>query len=362
MVTVLHYTPGFLNGGIESRLLDWYRNIDRSKIRFVLIKLNSEDDTPNIHEFVELGGTFYNLPPLGLKTVFGFIRKIREIIRKEHIDVIHVHDLASGYFALKAAKKEKIKVRILHSRTNSFLPGERNVFFKKIFKKIQSRYATKYFACSYGAGVWGIGHKFEKEGVVIKNGIQVENFVFNEKVRNFLRKELNISDKNVIGTLGRLSPQKNLPFLLKVFKEYHDVDNTSVLLVVGDGNRSILEDNEVYRELKNSIVFVGNKKDVYNYYFAMDVFCGASLYEGFGTTAIESQASGLPTILSKGFPEVVKISEFCSLLDFDSQLWVETIKNYKSKRYPEVGLKKVQENGYDAKQVAKYLQDIYEGK
>ncbi|MGX8703349.1 MAG: hypothetical protein ACSW8H_02725, partial [bacterium] len=82
MITVLHYAPGFRTGGIESRLLDWYRNIDRSKVRFVLIKLNPDDDTPNIREFLALGGRFYDLPPFTFKTAFDFSGRIRKILRK----------------------------------------------------------------------------------------------------------------------------------------------------------------------------------------------------------------------------------------------------------------------------------------
>ena len=40
-IKVLHYIPGFNEGGIEARLLDWYRNMDRSKIQFYIIKLNN---------------------------------------------------------------------------------------------------------------------------------------------------------------------------------------------------------------------------------------------------------------------------------------------------------------------------------
>lgn len=361
MITVLHYCPGFLLGGIESRLLDWYRNIDRNEIRFVLIKLNETDDTEYVKEFVDLGGTFYNLPKITPKTVFSLKKRIREIIRKEHVDVVHVHDISSGYFALSAAKKEKVKIRILHSRTTDYLPGEKNKMIKKMLRKIESKYANRYFACSVDAGKWGVGKKFDKDGVVINNGIQVEQFVFDETKRNAIRKELNIQNRFVVGTIGRLSPQKNLPFLLSVFREIREKQKDSVLLVVGDGNKEIILDNPIYKEFKNDIVLVGSKKNVNDYYFAMDVFCSSSLYEGFGTTAIESQATGLPTLLSKGFPEVVAISDLCKRMDFDKEEWKNNVLAFKGIRKPEEGMKAVVDNGYDAKKVAKYLEKVYRG-
>ena len=95
MITVLHYAPGFKTGGIESRLLDWYRNIYRNIIRFVLVKLNEEDDTANIQEFLELGGVFYNLPPFSMKSAILFSYRIGQIIHNENVDIVHVHDVNS---------------------------------------------------------------------------------------------------------------------------------------------------------------------------------------------------------------------------------------------------------------------------
>ena len=134
-----------------------------------------------------------------------------------------------------------------------------------------------------------------------------------------------------------------------------------MFLIVGDGNKDIIFNNPVYNELKDSIVLVGSKKDVHNYYFAMDVFTSSSLYEGFGTTAIESQATGLPTLLSKGFPEVVAVSDLCRRLDFNKQEWIDAFISFKGVRKPEEGMKEVINHGYDAKKVAKYLETIYRG-
>lgn len=360
MITVLHYAPGFKTGGIESRLLDWYRNIDRSKVRFVLIKLNNLDDTDNIAEFVKLGGTFYDLPPFSIKEAFTFPQAINKILKKEHVDIVHVHDVNSGIFVLKEAKKLGIKCRILHSRTTSYLPQERNVWIKTIFRKNAPRYANHFFACSVEAGIWGIGKKYKESTVVIKNGIQVDRFVYNEGNRNELRNSLGVSDKKVIGTVGRLSDQKNLPFLLEIFRKIIEIDNSYRLIIVGDGDRSILENYYKRYPISDYVIVTGNKKNVWDYYMAFDIFCGTSLYEGFGTTAIESQASGLPTIVSTNFPETVVVTDFIWRLPIDnSDIWVKKIFEMIGERYSEKGLIAVNEGGYNAALVAKDLQIFY---
>ena len=360
MKRVLHYAPGFLVGGIESRLLDWYRNMDRSQIQFVLVKLNEIDDTENMKEYKELGGIYYNLPSFNIKSAIYFCRKIRDILINEKIDIVHVHDVNSGFFVLREAKKLGIKCRILHSRTTNFLPNEKNVFVKKILKKFTPRYANFFWACSKEAGEWGCGKK--KKAEVINNGIQVENFKFDQTIRTNIRKELKIDDKIVIGYIGRLSTQKNIPYLLEIFRRILDKDSRYALLVVGDGDRTIIDDFFVNTEKLNSIILVGNKKDTWNYYMAMDIFCCPSLYEGFGTTAIEAQASGLPTIISKAFPQVVEITDFILRLDIgqnDIDKWVDIILSNKLERFSDIGIEKVIKSGYSAKDVSKYIYDFY---
>lgn len=363
MIKVLHYAPGFRNGGIESRMLDWYRNTDRTKVQYVLVKLNDMDDTENMHEFKALGGIWYNLPPINAKNILLLTKRIKEIIISENINIVHVHSLSTGVFVLRAAKQLGIKCRIIHSRTTDYLPNEKNILLKKLIRSNTAKFANVYFACSYEAGLWGCGKKYADKVQVIKNGIQSDRFIFKQKIRDAIRKELHIEDKIVIGSIGRLSPQKNIPYLLDVYAALKERNNNYVLVLVGAGHPEIITDHLGVSKLPSDIILVGNKKNVWDYYMAFDVFCSTSHYEGFGTTAIEAQATGIPTILSKGFPEVVAISDFIYRIDTrpeDIVKWCDKIQEVQGKRFPEEGQTAVLTNGYSAELVGKQLQMFYE--
>ncbi|MGL6107384.1 glycosyltransferase [Romboutsia sp.] len=361
-IKVLHYTPGFLSGGIESRLLDWYRNIDRSNIQFCLVKLNNIDDTHNISEFKRLGGEVYNFPSLNLKNSFKYIKELTKLFKNNKFDVVHVHDVNSGIFVLIIAKISKIKLRILHSRTTDYLPNEKNLLIKKSLKKLGPIFSNKFFACSDEAGIWLFGDKKSKDVKVIKNGIQIEKFIFDEEKRNSIRQELGIKDKKVVGTISRLSPQKNINFLLKVFSKIYEKDNNTVLLIVGEGQmKQELIEKAKYLSLENQIIFLGEKNDVWNYYMAFDLFISTSLYEGFGTTAIESQATGTPTLLSTGFPNVVCVTNIVERINLDDSIekWAERSIKLMKVRGKKTITNEIIEAGYSAEQVAKNLECIY---
>ncbi len=359
-VRVLHYAPGFNLGGIESRLLDWYRNIDREKVQFCLIKLNNLDDTRNIKEFKELGGEVYNLPALNSKNAWRYIKELSKLFSENRFDVIHVHDISSGIFPLIFSWVHGIKLRILHSRTTSFLPDEKNLILKTLLKKIVPLFANEYFSCSHEAGVWVFGEKSNFK--VIKNGIQEDYFRFKENIRCDIRNQLKVDNKKVIGSISRLSPQKNLYFLIDIFNEVCKKDSDVVLVLVGDG---ILKQELIQKiqqlNLENRVILAGEKKNVWDYYMAFDVFLATSFYEGFGTTAIESQAVGVPTILSKGFPEIVCITPNTKRISLDESLdyWTEELIQYLETPRMENNINLIIEAGYSAKNVAQELQSIY---
>ena len=359
LITVLHYAPGFLSGGIESRLLDWYRNIDRKLIRFIIIKLNDIDDTKNIEEFIQLGGTVYNLPSLKKINVFLLTRRIKKIIMKEKVDIVHVHDINSGFFALKAAKKSKVKCRIYHSRTNNFSSNEKKLFIKKFFMNKAPKYATNYWACSEAAGLFAFGERFIAEGFVLKNGIQLDYYKFDEKKRNMIRKKHGIIETDIIiGCVCRIIESKNISFLLKIIDSLNKIEKKYKLLLVGSGDMNIIY-NYYDGKVPDYIFMAGEIKNVWDYYFAFDIFCSPSKYEGFGTTAVEAQAAGLPTFVSNGFPERVELTKNIKRLDiFDEKIWVNNILKADIRRDLQ-SYDIIKENGYDAKDVAKYLQSFY---
>lgn len=362
-IKVVHYIPGFEIGGIESRLLDWYRNIDRSKIEFVVIRLN-EKESDKAKEFIDLGGKFYNLPKLNLKSFFRFFKELKKVFEIEKTDIVHVHCLNSGIFCLMAAKKMKVKTRILHARTTDYLPNEKNKLIKTILKKITPYFATDYFACSYEAGLWGNGKKNADKTIVIKNGIELPLFNYNETTRKETRKKLGLENKIILGTIGRLSPQKNLLFLIELFNKIskNDADNKYCLVIIGDGDMYNKINEKILKlDLTNKVKIIESKFDVWNYYMAFDIFISTSFYEGFGTTAIEAQATGVPTILSTGFPESVVVSDYAKRISLDESIdnWIDLIIKTEARIRSKRDAENVEEKGYSAKAVAKGLEDFY---
>ena len=308
-----------VNGGTEAFAMNYYQNIDRTKVQFDFL-VESTSRIIDKDKIESMGGHVVIIP--SYKNPLKYVQTLTKIFKENKYDIVHSNMNTLSYFTLKAAKRAGIKVRIAHSHSTSN-PNEftRN-FIKNTLRPLSKKYATNYFACSELAGRYLFGDKTFDKGkvIVINNGIDVDKFKYNEEYNISLRKKLNISPTTkVIGHVGRFVSQKNHTYLIDIFKEIHDKDNNTKLLLLGDG--PLLEDikNKVHSyNLDDSVIFAGIHSDIYRYYSVMNILLLPSLYEGLPVVGVEAQASGLPCIFSDNITKEAKILDSTILMSIDN--------------------------------------------
>lgn len=197
---------------------------------------------------------------------------------------------------------------------------------------------------------------------IIKNAIDIEKYKFNEKIRNKVRKELNIQRKFVVGHIGRMMPQKNQIFLLEVFKKVRKFEPDAVLLMIGDGPLKPKLENKIDElKLKESIVLLGIRRDVPDILMAMDIFLLPSLYEGLGVVAIEAQTTGLPCVLSDVVTREVNLGN-CSFISLNETVdkWATRILDIRKGHIRRKGMiKEAKEFGYDIRSEVQAIETLY---
>ena len=268
-------------GGVESVVMNYYKNIDRNRIQFHF--LCDEDSTDIPYEEIEkLGGKVIVIPPY--QKLFEYQKELYRIFKENNYKIVHSHINALSVFALRIAKKAGVPIRIAHSHSTSNKKEWKKNILKMILRPFSKLYANKYFACTEYSGKWLFGKKVveRKELNVINNAIDLKKFEFNKNTREDLRKKLGIKeDVLVIGHVGRFMKQKNHEFLIDVFEKAIKQDDNIYLILVGQGP---LEDKikEMVKEkgIEDKILFLGQRNDVNKLYQAMDIFVLPSLYEG----------------------------------------------------------------------------------
>jgi glycosyltransferase involved in cell wall biosynthesis len=117
---------------------------------------------------------------------------------------------------------------------------------------------------------------------------------------NFVRRRFNIApDRRVLLTVGRLAPEKNVPFLLDAFHLVHEMHPNAVLIVVGDGPDKALLEAQVQRlGLEGAVYFAGMVEhgEIVHYYRGAELFVFASVTETQGLVLGESLQAGTPVV------------------------------------------------------------------
>jgi len=359
----------FENGGQELFITNLYKNIDKQRIQFDFVTPYSGKNEKLKNEVENLGANFYvadiKHKQGGLLQRIGFFKTVNKVIKENKYSIVHINSvsLLGLMLGVLTAKRNKVKNIIVHSHNDGLLTLKYKVM-KKISDYILQKYVNNYFACSENAAKWKFPEDVikQKKYTVIKNGIDVEKFKFNEETRKEYRKQLRIDEKFVLGHIGRFEEQKNHKFIIDVFEEILKKEKNAVLLLIGEGSlKPKIEERVKDKNIQEHVKFLGVRNDVNNIVQAMDVFIFPSVFEGLGIAVIEAECSGLTVICSNKLPKEVEITDNLIKMDLNDNVekWADKILEMKENTNREDAYRQIEKNGYNIKQVAKQLEQFY---
>lgn len=136
---------------------------------------------------------------------------------------------------------------------------------------------------------------------IIPNGIEISNSFMGAASRLSKRTELGLfPDEFVWLAVANILPIKDIPTMLKAFKEVRAVRQNVRLLIAGarwdKRHFSMLERLQQSLGLGDCVEFLGGRDDVRRLIGACDGFVMTSLSEGTPNAMIEAMAGGLPVV------------------------------------------------------------------
>lgn len=323
-----------IKGGVESVIMNYYRNIDRKKVRFSFLcntKVVAYQD-----EIIENGDKIYRIParsrdlPKYRKAMKHFFEK-----HADEFDAIWVNvcSLANIDY-LVAAKKYGIPQRIIHSHNSENMDSKFRGLLHQANRRRIERYATDFWSCSEKASDWFYTTEVQSrhEIHIVENAIDLNKYKFNKLSRKRFRREYNFENDFIIGNVGRLHFQKNQSFSLKIFAEILKARPDAQLIFVGQGpDASALKEQAAALNITANTHFLGQIDDVPAALSAFDIFLFPSVFEGLGLACIEAESNGLPTFASKGcMPDKVNISPYFNFISLDDspKTWAKAILDF----------------------------------
>lgn len=362
-IRILHVLHGMDMAGTETLLMNIYRNINRENVQFDFAVCAGRECAYD-KEILSMGGIIIPYPRYKGTNHFTYVKWWNEFF-KTHLEykIIHGHIGSTAAIYLSIAKKHE-RYTIAHSHSTHTGQINMHDILYSIYTYPTRYIADFFFGCSKKALVDRYGKKVAEDSgksKVFNNAIDPEKFIYNEATRRLVRAEYSLHDDViVIGTVGRLSPQKNPFEIIRIVDDLVKRGLNFKFLWIGKGELEIEIKAEIKRKkLEDYFIMAGTRPDIYNVLQAMDIFVFPSVWEGLGISCVEAQAAGLPTLCSNTIPIEAKVTCGCKFLPLnDTDCWVKEIINL-------IGYKRtncyqqVLEAGYDIKDTSLWLEKYY---
>lgn len=359
MIRILQVVNDMHRAGLETMLMNYYRNIDRTKIQFDFLT-HRPNKSDYDDEIISLGGKVYYAPRLYPQNYPKYFKWMKKFFA-EHPEykIIHSHIDTMSYLPLKAAKKAGVPVRIAHSH-NTSIDKDFKYPLKMYFRSRINGVVTDRLACGREAGEFLFKNKSFK---VIPNAVDADMFLFDAHLRDKKRRELGVENNLVVGHVGRLSYQKNHRFLIRIFDALIKKESAAKLVLVGIGEK----EQEIKEQVKSlgldeSVMFLGNRSDVNELYQAMDVFVLPSLFEGIPVVGVEAQFADLPCLFSDKTPDEVKFNVRTKFIGLDKspEFWANEILAARGGLSRSRDRDDIVNSNYDIKVANAILEEYYE--
>lgn len=304
---VLHIIGGGEFGGAERHILNLFEALDTKAVEITVCCLFNEP----FAEIASSAGIRCLAFPMRHKADFGVVGKLAAVIRNNGFELVHTHGVRAnllGRLASRQAGKRKV-ITTVHSLLEKDYPGFLYRLGNSLAESL-TRSLTDHFITVSG----GLKEKLISQGVpeekitVIYNGIVMEEFNPERKAGNIRRKFGLDASAPLVGIVARLHPVKGHRFFLEAAREVLQQRPDVRFLIVGDGPlRPSLEELAAQLGIAGQVTFTGFVEDIPSIMSELQLLVISSLWEGFGLTAVEAMALGVPVVSSEagGLPEVI---------------------------------------------------------
>ena len=202
---------------ITTVIMNYYRNMDKTDMTMDFVVPN-EISNEYREEIENNNSRIYKVNRKG--NIPKYMMELYQLMKNNGYDIVHIHGNSSTMLIeLIPAVLAHIPVRMVHSHNTTCS----HLWLHRLLLPVFNKCYTERLACGYDAGKWLYG---EKTFFELKNGIDLQNYKYNEEVRKVYRKKINAEEKIVIGHVGNFIEQKNHEFLIDAFASLiKEIDN-----------------------------------------------------------------------------------------------------------------------------------------
>lgn len=239
--------------------------------------------------------------------IWTAIFKLRRLIKKEKIDIIHAHTRVAHFTA-----------HVLSRMTGVPYVATWHGFYRPhFFRKFIPCWGEKTIAISKGV-LRHLVDDFNREETKVRlifNGVDASKFKndYTEDQRQVIKRKYGLKNGPIVGIICRIAGDKGHAFLIEAFKGALSQVPEAQLIIVGEGKlKNDLKSRVARLGIGEAVYFFDGTLNPREFLAVMDVFTMPSIEEGFGIAAVEAMLMGVPVVTTSvgGFRSVLNEGEF----------------------------------------------------
>lgn len=310
---ILNLLTSFIYGGTERQATELLKRIDLDRFDVRLASLKSEGTL-----YAQISDRYPDAPVFRLTSFYNtnacrqYLR-LRDLLIREQIDLVHAHDFYSGMLGIVAGRLAGVRVlasqrhlRLSDRRIHEW--GQRFINRAAHMVLVNSEAIKEHILATSGVPAEKI--------VVIRNGLitsedEMEGCNLNghrhsaaagngswSAPREEICRELGLgSDAKLVGMVGRLEPVKGHRFFVEAAAMVAREHANAHFLIVGDGQlEEEIRQQAASLGIADRLHLLGYRKDAARIVTAFDLSVLASLHEGLPNTVLEAMAAGVPVV------------------------------------------------------------------
>lgn len=320
---------------------------------------------------------YYEFVPMILMNFHGNVN-IRDIyyyykiIKKEKPDIIHIRGAAvdglNAVIAAKLAHCGRILIAV-HGMYSDliYISALKRWISKNIVERLIFHFADGISCVCKNAMDRSYFDRYRNKMLpYVYNRIPCFDFSLKNSYRETIRKKYGMNDEDIVALyVGRMTKEKGLEVFTEAIKKMQlDWPTHLKILFVGDGDyRKKMQ--EECNKFAGKVIFVGDQRNVEQYYDAADFFVQPSLHENHSISLLEACAAALPCIATNcgGNTEIIEDGNTGIIIPInDSIALLEAIRHMYNSETRESYSKKIAETDFSKfsnKESDKALDKVY---
>ncbi len=224
------------------------------------------------------------------------VLKIRNLIEREKIDIVHTHGSQDTWIGAVAAAFSKNNPLVIRTRHNIF-PVADHFFNRYLYRKMINR------VIAVSDGVTEIFRENAilppEDIVIIPSSVDLERFSEKAARRNEIRQEFGVLENEIlVGMVGRFAKEKGHSVILEGAKRILAERKDVRFVLAGEGPlEEKLKADAKKMGLEKAVIFAGFRTDIPQFLSALDIFTlTPTAGESLGTAILEAFAMRKPVV------------------------------------------------------------------